>query len=378
MISLSEQVLTRPDDEVRQRHERYGAAAGHLTMIVYSGAADVPPGGDLFPHLAVYPVKGHPLLFPLLAVIAGLRHARRPVDLVTTQDPFATGLAGLILAWLLRAPLLAQNHSRCFDNPHWIAQNPRRHGIFNRLGRWVIRRAAMNRVVNPAERETYIALGVAPDRVRVIPLANPAAFAVPVPPEKLAAQRAAWGLDATHKIVLWVGRLVPLKQIPLLLAVMQRVIQQEPLARLVLVGDPASLPDLPAAITARGLDDVVILPGYSLHDDLPVAYQAADVYALTSVYEGMPRVVSEAGASGLPVVLMDLPGLDAVVLDGETGWIVPQGDMEAFADRVLALLRDRDQARAMGQRARDHVLAYFDSDRLFDEWMACWRDAAGM
>lgn len=378
MISLSDAVLAGPQSEVYRRHERYGEVAGHLTMVVYTIRR--PLASPLFsPHLAVYPVSGSRALFVARAVWTGLRRARRPVDLITAQDPFGTGLTGVILSWLLKAPLLVQNHSAFFDNPYWIAERPRLHAIFNRLGKWVIRRAAMNRVVNEAERDKYLALGIPPERVRVIPLADPAPFAAPVPAEQVAAQRAAWGLTADHRVVLWVGRMVRFKRLPVLLDVMRLVADAEPMARLVLVGDTAAAEeDIPAEIARRNLQDRVILAGRIPFDRLPSVYRATDVYALTSVYEGVPRVLQEAGAAGLPLVAMESAGARAVVVDGENGYLIPQGDVETFARRVLALLRAPEQARAMGERGRALVLARFDSARLFEEWMACWRETAGI
>ncbi len=378
MISLSDDVLAGPQSEVYRRHERYGEVAGHLTMIVYTRRR--PLASPLFsPRLAVYPVGGSRALFVARAVWMGLQRARRPVNLITAQDPFGTGLTGVILSWLLKAPLLVQNHSAFFDNPYWIAERPRLHAIFNRLGKWVIRRATMNRVVNEAERDKYLALGIPPERVRVIPLADPAPFAVPVPAEQVAAQRAAWGLTADHRVVLWVGRMVRFKRLPVLLDVMRLVADAEPMARLVLVGDTAAAEEnIPAEIARRNLQDRVILAGRVPFDRLPPVYRAADVYALTSVYEGVPRVLQEAAAAGLPLVAMESAGARAVVVDGENGYLIPQGDVETFAGRVLTLLRAPEQARVMGERGRALVLARFDSTRLFEEWMACWRETAGV
>jgi glycosyltransferase involved in cell wall biosynthesis len=375
MISLEDEIVAKPEGDARRRHERYAESAGHLTVIAYSRRAGG-QGGSMSPHLTAFLCGGPRALFPLRAVWTGLRQARRPVDLVTSQDPFITGLAGLILARLLGAPLLVQNHSAFFDNPYWIAEHPLRNRLFNALGKAVIRRATMHRVVNEAERAKYLAAGIPPERVHVIPLANPAPFAVAIPPQEVAAQRAAWGLDEAHHVVLWVGWPVANKRVPLLLEAMRRVAEADPLARLVLVGDLGrSLDDLLALIAHLGLDGVVIAPGPSAHVDLPRIYRAADVYAMTSVYEGLPRVLSEAGASGLPQVVMDAPGVREAIVDGENGYIVPFGDVDAFAARLLELLGDPNQRAAMGQAAQAYTLTHFDPDRLFQAWMDCWKEA---
>ncbi len=377
MIGLGDHILTEPEGEVRRRHERYAARAGHLTVIVYSKARGPLPGGPLSASLAAYAARGARAAFLLRAVWLGLRHARRPVHLVTTQDPFITGLGGVILARLLGAPLLVQNHSSFFDNPYWLAEHRWRNRFFNRLGKWVVRRATMNRVVNPAERAKYLALGLPPERVRVVPMGNSGPFAAPLPPERIAAQRAAWGLGASHRVVLWVGHPARVKRLPALLDVMQRVVAEEPEARLVLVGDlSAGEEDIPAEVARRGLEDCVIMPGPVPFDALPAVYQAADVFALTSAYEGMPRVFSEAAASGLPFVAMDIAALRGVIRDGENGYLLPQGDVAGFAARVVGLLREPERARAMGARGRAWALEHLDSERLLEAWMALWEETA--
>ncbi len=377
MISLGDQVLTRPDDEVRRRHERYAAAAGHLTMIVSSTTRPAPAGGALSPHLAAYAVGGPKALFPLRALWTALRHARRPVDLITTQDPFATGLVGLILARLLRAPLLVQNHASFIDNPVWIGEKPLQYRLFNRLGRWITRRADMNRVVNEMERQKVLALGVPPEKVRVIQLANIAPFTGPVAPDQVAARRAAWGLGDSNRVLLWVGRPVRIKRLPLLIRALARVATEEPDARLVLVGDMAAADDdLPAEAEACSVTPGVLLPGQIPFADLPAVYQMADVYVHASAMEGTCRAILEAGVSGLPVVAFDVPDVHALITDGENGFIAPDGDLETFAARVLTLLRDPALASKMGERGREMFIARYDPDRLFDAWMACWRDTA--
>ena len=87
-------------------------------------------------------------------------------------------------------------------------------------------------------------------------------------------------------------------------------------------------------------------------------------------------MLSEAGASGLPQVVMDAPGVREAIVDGENGYCVPHGDVEAFAARLLDLLADPDKRATMGQAARTYTLTHFDPDRLFEAWMACWRDTA--
>ncbi|MDZ7908637.1 MAG: glycosyltransferase [Gemmobacter sp.] len=99
-------------------------------------------------------------------------------------------------------------------------------------------------------------------------------------------------------------------------------------------------------------------------------YEEASVFALTSEIEGQPMVLLEAAAHGVPQVAFDLPGLRDQVIDGETGFLVPFNDVDAFAERVTRLLRDPELAQRMGQAARSFVQQKFAVDRVVELWRA--------
>ena len=93
------------------------------------------------------------------------------------------------------------------------------------------------------------------------------------------------------------------KRVPLLFKVFRRVAELEPNARLVLIGDMTCSPqDLRALARDEGIADRVTMHGPVAHDQLPLYYALGDVYVHTSAYEGVPRVLFEASAAGLPLV----------------------------------------------------------------------------
>ncbi|WP_176244120.1 glycosyltransferase [Pseudoruegeria aquimaris] len=106
-------------------------------------------------------------------------------------------------------------------------------------------------------------------------------------------------------------------------------------------------------------------------------YNSSAVFALTSEIEGQPMVLLEAALHCLPQVVFDIPGMADQVIDGETGFIVPFGDVEAFADRLDLLLRDRGRARDMGFAARAHVLDRFAPTKIAAEWNTLLAEVAG-
>ena len=102
-------------------------------------------------------------------------------------------------------------------------------------------------------------------------------------------------------------------------------------------------------LAAAGLADAVEFLGYRY--DVPELTAAADVAVLTSVKEGIPRALMQAAAVGVPVVATDVKGTREVVVNAQTGFLVPLDDAEALADRLGRLLDDAELRRQMGTRA---------------------------
>jgi glycosyltransferase involved in cell wall biosynthesis len=98
--------------------------------------------------------------------------------------------------------------------------------------------------------------------------------------------------------------------------------------------------------------------------DVPEILQALDIFVLPSNWEGLPNAVLEAMAAGLPVVATRVGGVPEVVVEGQTGILVPPRDPNALADALLTLLRDPNLRRRMGQAGRQRVQEYFSVDQM--------------
>ena len=97
--------------------------------------------------------------------------------------------------------------------------------------------------------------------------------------------------------------------------------------------------------------------------------QAADGFVLSSRYEGLPMVLLEAGACGVPVVATDVPGTREAIVNEETGWLAPAGDADALALAMAKLMRTPiEERRAMGERARRMVRERFSLETVLDRW----------
>ncbi len=382
MIALSDAILTGAGGgDVRERHLDYAARIAHLHMIVYSPREHDLHTTALSDRLTIYPTRSlSPLTFVWDAYRLGAAICRtHPLNVITTQDPFATGLVGAWLKRRFRIPLDVQNHSDFFDNRFWIAERPLRYGLFNRLGKWVIRHADTHRVLNAEEKAKYLRLGIDPDRVVILPTPTRLSrFSPDGPPGEGAALRTQLGIPPDAPLIGWVGRPVGFKRVPLLVEAFALVRREHPNAHLLLVGDFSLRPDVYRQVAQLGLEKVVHFAGRVDHADLPAYYRLCDVYVHSSIYEGLGKVMIEAAASGRPVVATRTAGAAEIVVDGETGLICNTEDAADMAAKISALLADPARAQAMGRAARAYVLQKFDHTRALEAVVETWRRCAAL
>ncbi len=145
-----------------------------------------------------------------------------------------------------------------------------------------------------------------------------------------------------------------LQKAPLdLVASFAHIHQQRPGAWFIIVGDGTLRPDVELALQAAGIADRVILTG--LRRDVPELMAVFDVFVLSSLWEGLPRVLPQAMATGLPIVATQADGSAEAVTDGENGFLVERGQPEALADKVLVFLADEGLRKRMGENGRSRA-----------------------
>jgi glycosyltransferase involved in cell wall biosynthesis len=177
--------------------------------------------------------------------------------------------------------------------------------------------------------------------------------------------RAGLGLDQAAWVVGTVGRLAAEKNQALLLRAAAPLLG--PGARLVLAGDGPLRPALAELAARLGVAPFVHLLG--ARGDVPDVLNALDVFVLSSDSEGLPLVIPEAMAAGLPVVSTRVGGVPTVLADGDTGFLVPPGEEAPLRARLAALRGAPDAARACGARAREAALARFSAERMAREYL---------
>lgn len=166
------------------------------------------------------------------------------------------------------------------------------------------------------------------------------------PSKRSAALRAQWGAGGDDVVVTCVGRLAPEKNLGVLLTAFDAIRQQQPRARLLLVGDGPLRSELQARCPQA------IFAGQRTGEDLAAHYASADLFLFPSLTESFGNVTTEAMASGLPVVAFDYAAAAQLIRSGENGVTVPLADDGAYVRGAVALAGDSERRREIGLQAR--------------------------
>lgn len=174
--------------------------------------------------------------------------------------------------------------------------------------------------------------------------------------------RADLALPAGWQIVLFVGRLDDAKAPHLLLEAFSRVLGAHPDTALVLVGSGDHEPAMRRQVAALDIGYHVRFMG--TRDDVPAFLRLADVFALSSLWEGVGRAMTEAMLLGIPVVAPEIYGIPEIVRHRDTGLLYPRGDVEALAAGIVDLLAHPEEAKRLGENGRRLTRHIFDGDAM--------------
>lgn len=302
---------------------------GHTTSVLALAAL-----GDLGAQLradgfVVYPEIGRHL-FPAAPNVLRLFQRLRP-DVVHLHNPTPTIYAALP-AWLAGAARIVSTRHSLVAPPHRIAQELK-YAVAARFCDWIVG-------VSDATTANLRSLHTIPRR-KLIRVYN---GAVPLTrtPEELRPPKTGFTL-------VYVGRLQPVKNHPLMLRAFQIALTSMPQLRLWMVGDGPERGMLEKLATELGIASQVTFWGQQL--DVAPFFSAADAFIMSSRSEGLPVSLLQAFSLGLPAIVTDVGGMAEVVRIAEAGLIVPPDDRAGMAEAILCMAR-RDTARIrLSQRA---------------------------
>jgi glycosyltransferase involved in cell wall biosynthesis len=177
------------------------------------------------------------------------------------------------------------------------------------------------------------------------------------------------------KIILTVARLTPWKGVDKIIKVLPEIRRQIDEANLVVVGDGPELGNLQRLAREFGVKERVSFVGRVPHEEVPYYLRAADVFVLYSGYEGLPHIVLEAMATGVPVILSDKGGNQEVVEDEVNGLLVPIGNQEKLKEAILRVLQDRELAEESVDKSRKKVAHTFAWDVMVERTLDAFQTA---
>jgi glycosyltransferase involved in cell wall biosynthesis len=214
-------------------------------------------------------------------------------------------------------------------------------------------------------------LGVGLDRIRVIP--NGFEFPSKPGPEQRRDERQRLGISPERFVIGSIIRFSEEKRPKLLIDTARRLLDRRPDLRFVFFGEGPMLKDMHDCVHKCGLSETIRLPGYTR--DAWRSLAAMDLFVLTSRMEGLPNVVVEAQAMGLPVVCTTVGGTIETFCEGKTGYGVSVATPEALADAISPLLDDPKLYARMSEAAFRHARDSFAIERMIAAMRDAYRDA---
>jgi glycosyltransferase involved in cell wall biosynthesis len=307
-----------------------------------------------------------PLCRGLGKILSMPLHAYELARIIKEERPDAS------VSFLVRANLV-HVMSHCFGNNNPILISERttsqnrykskglKNYIMRGLIRWLYPKAARVIAISNGVKDSLLSFGVCPSKIRV--MYNPQPLQTF---RELAAESSSVQMEQDARILVTVGRLVDLKDHVTLIHAFAKV-REDADVRLYIIGDGPNRKKLESLAQALGLADDIRFLGWQPN---PFALlKQADIFVLSSRFEGFPNVIVEAMACGLPVISTDCPsGPHEILRGGEAGVLVPVGDVDALARAITTLLSDRqtltEYARKSKSRVKDFDVSLVASEYL--------------
>ncbi|OGZ53275.1 MAG: hypothetical protein A3B25_00170 [Candidatus Ryanbacteria bacterium RIFCSPLOWO2_01_FULL_48_26] len=341
--------------DVIERHRKYADLAGHLDIIVFAGNNYVQK--EWSANLRVFPTGTNKFAHFRRAVdIALALHKSEPYDLVVTQDFTAT--VGLKLKKKLSLPWIVNTHSMFFSW-NWLGFNPLSWYLFFSIKR-AIKRADGFRVNNDEIRDKLVEWGINKP-ILVQP--------TPIDVERFKIQDLRFKNNESTTKILFVGRLVPQKNVAMLIRAVKNLKED---LELWIVGKG---PEEEKLKKLAGRDSRIKFLGPKTIDELPVIFQAADIFVLPSNTESFGQVLLQAAAAGCAIIATATPGAKSILSNEKYGLLIPIGSrrhLEAALKNLVSKTFEREYWATQSATLADQ----YDPQKGFNNTIEFWRKIA--
>ena len=374
MISSDRTLLSANSGDALERHKKYADLAGQLDIIVFSKKGF--NKRKINENLRIYPTNSKFKLTYIFDTYEIARNIYWPdkIDLIVCQDPFLTGLVGWFIKKRFKVPLLIHFHGDFWDSKHWLIR-PKKwwqwfwyNGILFLLSKFSVNIADGIRVVSSGIKDKLVKKKVNRNKIRVIP--------TPIDLEKFKEcnERKVKKLklkNKNYKTIINVGLRDPWsKDYSTLFKAISLVYEKYRNLVFCQIGAGFYLKE-----KIKGDENLILTSiGETKQKELIDYYHASDIYVSSSCSESFGKVLIEAMACGLPIIATATTGSKEIIEDEENGFLVPIGDSQALAKKILFLLNNPERAEQMGKKGQQMVKKRFDQQKIIKQMIKFWKD----
>ncbi len=321
--------ILNPHSDVRERMLLYAPFVGEMHLhCTTKGKSREYHVEQIAENIWIYSAPSWVKSFSLLRKII----KERSIDVIVAPDPFAKAWIALLLAKLYRKRFLLSVYGGNIFDAHW-----KKLSVFNRIYSW-LGRIVFN-AADAIQTDGLETLDV------LVQKYGKKVFWKPMVPanmhELLAIPRNAQDIKVKPNI-LYVGRLIEQKNIPFLARVINALKDQ---ATFTIIGDGPLRDMLPH-------DDIRYFARQS-REEIVERFAEADALILTSYFEGFARVMMEAALAGIPVITTRVSGIEGIVVNDVSGFVIEQGDEQGFIDALKLVIANVNKRTVMGQHIRE-------------------------
>ena len=297
-----------------------------------------------------------------------LLRERRKYSIVQFFHAGLHTLVGMVVAAALRKRIIVMfagtGYGQCLQQT-WLGRLQLQ--LFRRLADRIF-------ILNSAMYEELIALGFSRAKLAYVAFGVDPLALEPASPAERQELRRKWGVPLDAIVVATICRFVWEKSIDTMIDAFAQVRRSESTVVLMLGGDGPEYDAINTQVRRLGLTDVTRFLGPLDKEQVAEVLRLTDVYMLVSISEGLPVALIEAMAAGLPSVVSDIPGTEALVQTDQEGYRIKAGDIQAIANTLIKLFHDVPLRQRLGTNARQRILQGYTLDIIATQHEQVYRD----
>ncbi len=287
------------------------------------------------------------------------------IDLIVTQDPFDTGIIGWFLKKKFKIPWQCQVHTD-FLSPYF-----KKESFINKarvlIGKFLIKKADNIRAVSERIKNSLIKIGVNEEKIFVLPIISNIEDIVTKPIQAHLHKK----YPQFKNILLVASRLSKEKNVELAIKTMPAILKNIPDTGLIIVGSGPEEEKLKRQVANYKLQKNVIFESWT--KDLASYYKTADIFILTSNYEGWGMTVIEAAASGCPIIMTNVGCAEEIIKNNESGIIIPVQNQEMLEQSIIKLINNEFLRKKISENAKRVVSKLPSQKEYLEIYKQSWQ-----